>query len=404
MTERGAPVCRGLGEDAQAAFRRLAGAGADPAAYLVEGRHRPAIGYVCSYVPEEVILAAGFHPVRLGARPGPTGPADSCLQSFACSYARACLDGLLASRAAGLAGVVFAYTCDSLRAVAESWRLNAPPGSFFHFLNLPARLDGAGPAAYAASAFARFAEALTLVDGARPLTAGSLDEAFRTTRAIGDALGRLAAVRSSRPDILPGSSFLAAARGATVVERGEVARTLALLAGELEEAARRPDPTGQSARRPRVMVSGGFMETDEPLCLVEEAGADIVADDLCLAGRRLGDRPPGGGDPGDPYTRLAEAYVRRIPCPTKHPPDRRFAFVLREADAAAVDGVVFILQKFCDPHAFDYPHLRDLLEASGRPTLLLEVEQGGVSRGQAATRVEAFVERLQAAGEGRGAV
>jgi benzoyl-CoA reductase/2-hydroxyglutaryl-CoA dehydratase subunit BcrC/BadD/HgdB len=412
---------------ARAALGRLLAAGSDPGAYLSRadrpGR-RPAVGYVCSYVPEEILLAAGLHPVRLGARPGPVGPADSSLQSFACSFSRACLDGLLSGLGGDLAGVVFAYTCDSLRAAAEIWKTRRPAGSFYHFLNLPARLDGPGSARYTASAFRRLAGDLASVAGARPVSAAGLAAAARLTAAVRGGLARLAEVRSARPDLLPGSAFLAAARGATVVDREEGAADLIAAATVLEAAAAGSEPARTGRRR--ILVSGGFLETDEPVHLIEEAGADVVADDLCLGARWLSLPDTGtgdaredcpAGDPGsgprpsplaaDPFDRLAQAYLARVPCPAKHPPGPRFDFVRREAEARSVDGVVFLLQKFCDPHAFDYPDLAALLAASGRPSLVMEIEQGGLTRGQARTRLEAFVERLRAgrsaAGTGCGA-
>lgn len=455
----------GTSSVARTALEPLLAAGADPRGYLARpGRAggRPAVGYVCSYVPEEVILAAGLHPVRLGARPGPAGPADTYLQSFACSFARALLDGLLTGSlmalgaasggspgqagrspggpAGGLAGVAFAYTCDSLRAVFEAWRRRAPAGTLAHFLNLPARVEGPGVEAYAASEFKRFGEALCAVDGSRPVTPEGLVAASRVTRAVREGLSRLAAVRSARPDLLPGSLFLAAARGASVLDREEAGRVLAAAAERLEgqtaataaaasEAAGRATPgagtaaaratgsTGVPPLRPRLLVSGGFLETEQPLRLIEEAGASVVADDLCLGGRwfacwpeagAAGDAEAGtrtgaagaghaGGD-GDPFLGLAAAYLGRVPCPSKHPPARRFEFVTREAAARRVDGVIFLVQKFCELHAFDYPALRDLVEGAGRPSLLIEVEQGGIPSGQARTRLEAFVERLREGG------
>ena len=370
---------------------RLVAAGADALAHLPSDR--PSLGYVCSYVPEEVILAAGFHPVRLGARPGPTGPADSLLQTFACSFARALLDGLLSGRAAGLSGVVFAYTCDSLRAAMEAWKVRAPAGSFIHFLNLPARLEGPGVDTYAASEARRLADVLAGVKGGRQVTAERLAEATRLVADLRRSLGRLGRVRSSRPDLLPGSVFIAVARGAQALERSEAARLLAALAEELEAAA--AVGSAGAAGRPRLLVSGGYLETEQPLRLIEEAGADVVADDLCLGWRRIAfaeeDEPSG-------LAELAARYLRRVPCAAKHPPDPRFDFVVRLAGEHQVAGGVFLLQKFCDPHAFDYPALRDRLAATGHPTLLLEVEQGSVASGQARTRLEAFVERLRAGG------
>ncbi|RJQ05585.1 MAG: 2-hydroxyacyl-CoA dehydratase [Bacillota bacterium] len=382
---------------ASGAMDRLLAAGADPAAHAPG----PAVGYVCSYVPEEIILAAGLHPVRLGARPGPTGPADSRLQSFSCSFARALLDGLLSGRWNGLEGFVFAYTCDSLRAAFESWRISAPPGRLVHFLNLPARIEGPGVLDYAASEMRRLSEALGGVDGAHPPTPDDLAWAIGLIGAVRQNLEGLARVRRARPDLLPGSTYMAMARGAAVLDRREAATLTAAVADELTAAmgatvspSRTPSgaPPRPGGGRPRVLVLGGYLETEEPLRLIEESGADIVSDDLCLGGRRL---EFGAGDDSDPYRRLAAMYLGRTPCPTKHPPDRRFEEIRSRATTDGVDGAIFLLQKFCDPHAFDYPALRDTLAEAGVPSLVIEVELGAVSTGQARTRLEAFIETLR---------
>jgi hypothetical protein len=59
-----------------------------------------------------------------------------------------------------------------------------------------------------------------------------------------------------------------------------------------------------------------------------------------------------------------------------------------------VEGVIALIQKFCDPHGFDYHHVTQAFEDVGIPTLFLEIDNI-VSIGQTKTRVEAFIEMLQ---------
>jgi len=56
--------------------------------------------------------------------------------------------------------------------------------------------------------------------------------------------------------------------------------------------------------------------------------------------------------------------------------------------------VIFIMLKFCDPHAFDYPYLRDMLTAEGIPSTLFEIEDQQSAAGQFRTRCEAFIEMI----------
>ncbi|HQJ10185.1 MAG TPA: 2-hydroxyacyl-CoA dehydratase, partial [Deltaproteobacteria bacterium] len=59
----------------------------NPIAYArtMKSSGRKIIGYFCSYMPEEIVHAAGLHPMRLFGTKGDTSPADRHLQSYCCS-------------------------------------------------------------------------------------------------------------------------------------------------------------------------------------------------------------------------------------------------------------------------------------------------------------------------------
>jgi benzoyl-CoA reductase/2-hydroxyglutaryl-CoA dehydratase subunit BcrC/BadD/HgdB len=57
-------------------------------------------------------------------------------------------------------------------------------------------------------------------------------------------------------------------------------------------------------------------------------------------------------------------------------------------------GVIFLFLKFCDPHSFDYPSLKERLDAEGVPSLLLEIEEQLPPEGQLRTRLETFISTL----------
>ncbi len=68
--------------------------------------------------------------------------------------------------------------------------------------------------------------------------------------------------------------------------------------------------------------------------------------------------------------------------------------LVRQAKKHDAAGVIFLLLKFCDPHAFDYPYLKQFLDDAGIPSILLEVEEQLPSDGQLKTRFETFVDML----------
>ena len=64
------------------------------------------------------------------------------------------------------------------------------------------------------------------------------------------------------------------------------------------------------------------------------------------------------------------------------------------ARAARADGVIFLLTKFCDPWAFDYPGVREALDAASIPSLLVEIEQDLRPSAHFSTRIGAFAEMI----------
>jgi benzoyl-CoA reductase/2-hydroxyglutaryl-CoA dehydratase subunit BcrC/BadD/HgdB len=159
-----------------------------------------------------------------------------------------------------------------------------------------------------------------------------------------------------------------------------------LLTKLLEDLETKPSDT----EGPRIFLVGAVLDEPRILELIQELGGRVAGDDLCSGSRHFHDLV---GD-GDPIEALAEYYLLRPPCPTKfHPlydPGRGLLDQVRQVHA---QGVVFVLEKFCEPHAFDYALVVPALEKAGIPHLLLEMEQMP-SLEALRTRLQAFFEIL----------
>lgn len=130
------------------------------------GSSNPRIGYLCAYVPEEIIHAAGFSPVRIAPSAMPPVRADAHLQSYTCCLARSCLDQALVGKLDGLAGVVFAHTCDTLQGLADIWR-EAFPTRFVETVVGPVALNSPYAQEYLTAELRRFTAALEKYFGVR---------------------------------------------------------------------------------------------------------------------------------------------------------------------------------------------------------------------------------------------
>lgn len=362
----------------------------DPKGYVEQFKAqsgRKVIGTFCSYAPEEIILAAGAHPFRLFGSGEKIRLAEAHLQSYCCSLVRGSLEDALDGRLSFLDGVVFPHTCDSIQRLSDIWRLNIP-GCFHLDLVLPVKLDTEGARQYMIDVLGRFrgelAEKLRVT-----ISDEGLRAAIRICNRIRTALTRIYDLKGRRPEILSGSDLHALVRAAMIMDRSRIADLLEEVAGVL---AGKGASEASAGSKKRIFVSGGICNHPDIYTIVEEAGGTVVGDDLCTGSRYVSGI---ADEQADPLTAIAGRYLERVACPAKHRglTDRADHLVrlVREKQA---QGVIFFLLKFCDPHAFDYPCLKEALDREGITSMLIEVEDRLPADGQLRTRFETFVEMI----------
>jgi bcr-type benzoyl-CoA reductase subunit C len=341
---------------------------------------RRAMGYFCSYVPAELIHAAGFDPVRLRSTSQPLRHVDAHLQSFSCALCRSTLDQAVSGELhAVLAGVVLAHTCDALQALADLWRMHSENSRFVDTVMQPANLGSPSAQAYLVAELGRFRHRLASFAG-HPLS----DNELQVSIALYDDTRRLVAGLQDERHRLSAAAFYAILDAAQVMPREEFnARLTNLLAGL---AGAPVHPAG-----PRLFFAGAILDEPRLMDLVDELGAQVAGDDLCSGMRHFWGTV---GSDADPLDALAGYYLRRPPCPTKfhptHDPGRHLVDQARQVEAS---GIVFVLPKFCEPHAFEHALTLPSLERAGLPYLVLEMEQVP-SMEALRTRLQAFVEIL----------
>jgi benzoyl-CoA reductase/2-hydroxyglutaryl-CoA dehydratase subunit BcrC/BadD/HgdB len=101
-------------------------------------------------------------------------------------------------------------------------------------------------------------------------------------------------------------------------------------------------------------------------------------------------------DTKEPYLALARGYLNRPGCSRMAGLEERLAETMKLAKDYAVDGAVYTSVKFCDQHLSDAPYFAEKLKEAGIPMLFLENDYTWSTIGQLKTRVEAFIEMLDA--------
>ncbi len=319
------------------------------------------VDLTCSYVPVEIIRAAGFTPRRW--LPTPVGAGGGLPQSL-CSYARACAAG------SGTAAV-FTTCCDGMR---RCYDLRATRGDRVFILDLPRTAHDAA-VTYFARELQRLGDWLAGLGGqavtpkslaaAVDMESGRRQHLLRRTTGAARAVERYGVYLES----LATSPYQATAYGTDAAAPGPGEGPPVLVTGTCP-----PDP--------------GFVAA------VEESGLRPAGLDFCTVIRGFAEPPLGEG--GDPWLALARGYLAKPPCPRTADRARRRAYLEQLLDQTGARGVVAYGFKFCDHTAYDLGLWRTVCRHRGLPLLYLEGEYGAHAPGQFLTRLHAFREALEA--------
>jgi benzoyl-CoA reductase/2-hydroxyglutaryl-CoA dehydratase subunit BcrC/BadD/HgdB len=342
---------------------------------------RGVIGWFCTYTPIELIHAAGFIPMRIAGGPLRVEHADSLCPGFVCPYLRTSLEQAMRGQYDDLVGVVTGYTCDAACGMINIWGENIP-----HRLNYTIPLpynDGEAATAFYRATLEEFVERLASVGGV--VTEDSLTNSLDLYHDIRALLTKLSELRSSGRLGLSAREYYAVV-GAGVCLPPEEYYTLLL---SLFDAL--PEDPPLSRKGISILVSGSLIEEPGVYDIIEKAGGRIVADDLCTGYRFI---DPIDGEGPTPMDRLIDRYMHRLPCPSRSVIGDRTVPILESIHRSGARGVVFLFQKFCTPHLADYPYLSGELKKDGIPSLLVEMEETGVSEGQMLTRLQGFFEMI----------
>jgi benzoyl-CoA reductase subunit C len=172
------------------------------------------------------------------------------------------------------------------------------------------------------------------------------------------------------------------------MDKAQHTRLLEKLMAELKRTPNR-------SSRVRVFLSGHLCHAPKPeiLDLVEDCGGIIVDDDLYHGYRFI------FADIDEvmaPVDALASWYLTRskkVPCPTRAVKDLDWEqYLLKACDGADAQGLIILMAKFCEPHMYFYPEIKEAFEKHGIPHLLIETEHEEMPMEALKTRVETFME------------
>ncbi|NMF88135.1 benzoyl-CoA reductase, bzd-type, subunit N [Aromatoleum petrolei] len=342
------------------------------------------VATMCTYTPEELLIAAGMLPVRVLGAHEPQNVTEPHIFGMFCPFCRDSLAQGLLGRFDYAEGVTLTQSCIQYRQTFGSWRLHVPTVKWDYYVPMPNEVQSQHSRKAHHAEVQSFRVFLQTLIG-KEITDAMLKDALAVCDENRRLLRELYEFRKEADPKVTGVEALYASLTAQFIDKREHNEMLKKVLAAL--------PTRKVERKTgaRFMTIGSENDDIAFMGMVESVGATIVVDDQCSGSRYFWN----ASKPEDDVIKaIADRYCDRPACPTKdYPAHTRFDHVLGLAKDYGVEGAIFLQQKFCDPHEGDYPDLKRHLEDNGIPTLFLEFDITNPI-GPFRIRIEAFLETL----------
>ncbi len=356
---------------------------------------RKVVGCYCTYSPQEIILAAGAHPVTLcGTRQEPIAAAERDLPRNLCpliksSYGFAVSKKCPYFEAADV--LVAETTCDGKKKMYELMSKIKP----MHVMNLPQNQNGKQTLAAWTKEMEIFKDWLA-EKFAVEISEEDLRSAIKLMNREREVMRRLHATTKVKPSPVTGVDLLVSVwtKGFNINKEDGI-KLVEDLTAEIEElAAQGSSPF--TSETPRILLTGcpvGF-GSEKVVRLLEESGASVVAFENCSGYKAL-DRLVDEDENKDVMVALAEKYLS-IPCSCMSPNEGRLELINKMAKEYQVDAVVDLTWQACHTYNVEAFVIRDYVQNElNLPYMHLETDYSESDVEQLRVRVQAFLELVQ---------
>ncbi|MEG0279749.1 MAG: double-cubane-cluster-containing anaerobic reductase [Morganella sp. (in: enterobacteria)] len=352
----------------------------------------PLVGTYCTFMPQEIAMAAGAAVVSLCSTSDETiEEAEKTLPRNLCpliksSYGFGKTDKCPYFYFSDI--VVGETTCDGKKKMYEYMAEYKP----VHVMQLPNNSESAESVALWRSEIIRFQKRLEEQFGCEITEQGirdAIDLRNRERRALTEfyRLGQL------NPPALTGREILSVVYGATFkFDKTVLINELETLTAKVRAeyaAGKRLDP------RPRILITGCPIggAAEKVVRIIEENGGWVVGYENCT-GAKATEQCVDENPQTDVYDALTEKYLA-IGCSCISPNTQRLNMLSDMVTDYHVDGVIDVILQACHTYAVESLLInRHIREKHDIPYMAIETDYSTSDTGQLATRIAAFIEML----------
>jgi benzoyl-CoA reductase/2-hydroxyglutaryl-CoA dehydratase subunit BcrC/BadD/HgdB len=358
----------------------------------VKDKGEKVIGYYCSYVPAEIIMAADARPIGLcSMAEGPIPEAEKVLPRNLCpliksSYGFAVLDTCPFFYYSDY--VIGETTCDGKKKMFEFLGKNKP----VHVMQLPQETAKEASKAMWKSEILEFKDLIEKVCDTK-ITTERISQAIKLRNKERDVLKEFHELGKLKPAAISGTDMLKNLFAAMyAIDRSKFITSLENTTKDMKQKYNQGDrPVPEKAKR--ILLTGCPVggSTEKVVKNIEEAGGVVVAFESC-SGIKTFDKKV--DETKEPIEALSEYYLG-IGCSCMSPNNNRMDLISRLVDEYQVDGVVDMILLACHTYNVEAHEVkRFVTEEKNIPYINIETDYSQADVGQLQTRFAAFVEML----------
>lgn len=350
---------------------------------LLLNKKSPIMGWCNTYVPEEIILAAGFIPYRVMGAPISLSLSKSYLLGNLCSSVQSILECALKGDYNFLDGFIIGASTDATKRLYDAWirYVNTP---FCHLFDIPKFINEDALIHYMESIHLLIEEIEKHFN--LKLSNSDIKEAISICNKTRELLTELNNLRKTDNPPIISQQFLEVCKLAMVSNKKDFNTSLETMLSQI-------GPEKEKQQKFRILLTGSFQDQPWLLDIIEEKGGMVVCEDFCTRLRYF----TGSVDEDTGLIRaIARRYLKAKPASASSVSlDQRADYLLKLIKEFNIDGVIYYILKFDDPYLFEFPDIKEILASHNIPVLHVETEHNTSAMGQIMTRVQAFVETLK---------
>lgn len=346
--------------------------------------NKPVMGWCNTYVPEEIIMAAGFLPYRVMGAPVSLSASKAYMSGNICSSIQSILECELNGEYDFMDGMIIGASTEATKRLYDAW-LRYAKTPFCHFFDIPKYINESAIIHYSQSIYLLIEEIQNKFK--IKINDAAIKNAILICNKTRKLLTDLNDLRKIDNPPITSQQFLDICKLSMICDKNDFNGSLEKNIGKIKNG------DNMKNKKYRILITGSFQDQPWLLDIIEQRNAMVVCEDLCTRLRYFSGL---ANADTDPIKSIADRYLNIKPASANLVSfDQRTGYLLRLIKDFRIDGVVYYILKFDDPYLFEFPDMKSYLDAQQVPVLRIETEHNTSAIGQISTRIQAFIETLK---------